>query len=202
MGRCACCDRRCESIRTLLSHRLIAQIFLILSAAMVYTATTYGFGMREIDIIRTGGDLRTAMKVSRILVSLTANISDRLIQYFWISQPFYTLTNGFNKMAFVSLYYRIFPLPRFRRACAVLMAISIAWIVSYLFVVIFQCTPPRRVYDRKFPGTCINFPWYQYVHYPCSDHNLGVSLADFTVDGRFPFSTFLRTWQSLPFRYL
>lgn len=31
---------------------------------MIYKATTYGFGMRVVDIKRTGGDLIKAMKVS------------------------------------------------------------------------------------------------------------------------------------------
>ncbi|KAF2993219.1 hypothetical protein E8E13_000910 [Curvularia kusanoi] len=106
---------------------------------MIYMATVHGFGMRVVDIKRTGGNLKLAMK------------------YFWLTQAFYTLTNGFNKMAFVALYYRIFPLPRFRQACIVLMAISIAWTVGYLFVVIFQCTPIPRVFDRSIPGHCISF---------------------------------------------
>ncbi|KAF3032229.1 hypothetical protein E8E11_000728 [Didymella keratinophila] len=60
-------------------------------------------------------------------------------------------------MAFVPLYYRIFPLPHFRRADLVLIVVSIGWSVSYLFVVISQCTPMPRVSDRTIPGTCISF---------------------------------------------
>ena len=72
-------------------------------------------------------------------------------------------------MAFVALYYRIFALPHFRRACLVLMAVSIGWTVAYLFVVIFQCTPIPRVYDRSIPGTCISFFGHRSV-FPVSDH--------------------------------
>ncbi|KAF3031500.1 hypothetical protein E8E12_000456 [Didymella heteroderae] len=118
---------------------IAANVFLIIFTVMIHEETVHGFGMRVVDIKRTGGDLRTAMK------------------FFWLTQSFYTLTNGFNKMAFVALYYRIFPLPYFRKACIVLMGISIGWTVSYLFVVIFQCTPIPRVYDRTIPGTCISF---------------------------------------------
>lgn len=70
---------------------------------------------------------------------------------------FYTLTNGFNKMAFIALYYRVFPMKRFRQACLVLGVISLGWTVSFLFVCIFQCNPLNRVYDRSIPGTCVNF---------------------------------------------
>ncbi|KAF2621930.1 hypothetical protein BU25DRAFT_481224 [Macroventuria anomochaeta] len=123
---------------------IAANVFLIIFTAMIYEATIHGFGMRIVDIKRSGGDLKTAMK------------------FFWLTQSFYILTNGFNKMAFVALYYRIFPLSRFRQACMVLMGVSIGWTVSYLFVIIFQCTPVPRVYDRTIPGTCINFFWQRW----------------------------------------
>ncbi|KAF9697717.1 hypothetical protein EKO04_003971 [Ascochyta lentis] len=123
-----------------------ANMFLIVFAAMIYKATTYGFGLRVVDIKRTGGDYTKAMK------------------FFWLTQSFYKLANGFNKMAFVALYYRIFPQPHFRKACAVLMTISIGWTVSFLFVVIFQCSPVHRVYNRTIPGTCINFFWHRWTN--------------------------------------
>ena len=48
--------------------RLTTKVFLIIFTAMVYEATMHGFGMRVVDIKRTGGDLRTAMKVRSSLV--------------------------------------------------------------------------------------------------------------------------------------
>ena len=45
-------------------YSLTTQVFLILFAAMVYTATAHGFGMRMVDIRRTGGDLVKAMKAN------------------------------------------------------------------------------------------------------------------------------------------
>jgi hypothetical protein len=78
-------------------------------------------------------------------------------QFFWLTQTWYTITNGFNKMAFLALYYRVFPMKQFRRACIVLGAISAAWTVSFVCVCLFQCTPIKRVYDRTIPGTCISF---------------------------------------------
>ncbi|KAF2818403.1 hypothetical protein CC86DRAFT_433465 [Ophiobolus disseminans] len=110
----------------------------------IYNATTYGFGLRVVDIKVTRGDITKALK------------------FFWLTQIWYTLTNGFNKMAFVALYYRIFPMRRFRQACLVLGAISAGWTISYLMVCIFQCTPVPRVYNRTIPGTCINFAWHRW----------------------------------------
>lgn len=85
------------------------------------------------------------------------------LQYFFLTVVFYTLTNGMNKFAFLMLYYRVFPIPSFRKVCWIMMAISGAWTVSFLFVGIFQCNPVARVYNRKIPGTCINFAWHRYV---------------------------------------
>ncbi|KAH7090831.1 hypothetical protein FB567DRAFT_590204 [Paraphoma chrysanthemicola] len=123
---------------------MMANIFLILLASFIYTATTYGFGKRVVEIKATGGNVTKAMK------------------FFWLTQTWYTLTNGFNKMAFVALYYRIFPVPRFRKACLVLGAISAGWTISYLAACIFQCSPVHRVYDRSIPGTCIDFRWHRW----------------------------------------
>ncbi|KAH8726937.1 hypothetical protein GQ44DRAFT_678817 [Phaeosphaeriaceae sp. PMI808] len=123
---------------------IAADICLILLAWCIYQSTTHGFGKRSVDIKASGGNLKEAMK------------------YFWLSMSFYTLTNGFNKMAFLALFYRVFPLPRFRQACLVLGFISVGWTVGYLFVCIFQCDPIPRVYDRTIPGTCINFAWHRW----------------------------------------
>jgi predicted DNA repair protein MutK len=41
-----------------------AQIFLIVFAAMVYTATVYGFGTHVVDLQRNGGSLPKAMMVT------------------------------------------------------------------------------------------------------------------------------------------
>ncbi|KAH6862885.1 hypothetical protein AA0119_g8731 [Alternaria tenuissima] len=123
---------------------IMANIWLVLLAAFIYRSTTYGFGTRLVDIARDGGNATEALKS------------------FWLTQSFYTLTNGFNKMAFLALYYRVFALKRFRQACIVLGVISVGWTVSYVVVCIFQCTPVPRVYNRTIPGTCINFFWHRW----------------------------------------
>ncbi|KAH7408821.1 hypothetical protein DE146DRAFT_388802 [Phaeosphaeria sp. MPI-PUGE-AT-0046c] len=118
---------------------IAANICLILLAVCIYMSTTYGFGMPIATIKANGGDAKHALK------------------YFWLTLSFYTLTNGFNKMAFLALFYRVFPMKKFRMICMILGGISVGWTVSYLFVCIFQCNPIHRVYDRTIPGTCINF---------------------------------------------
>ncbi|KAH5358932.1 hypothetical protein HBI49_140190 [Parastagonospora nodorum] len=139
---------------------IAANICLILLATCMYIATTYGFGKRIADIKESGGDVKKALK------------------YFWMTFTFYTLTNGFNKMAFIALYYRVFPMKGFRQACLVLGVISLGWTVSFLFVGIFQCNPIDRVYDRKIPGTCISFAAHRWSN---ASLNLLTDLAIFIL---------------------
>ena len=48
-----------------LEQFLTPQLFLIIFTVMIHEETQYGFGLRVVDIKRTGGDLKTAMKVRR-----------------------------------------------------------------------------------------------------------------------------------------
>ena len=52
--------------------------------------------------------------------------------YFKLTQTFYILAHMFSKLSFLSLYYKIFTLPRFQIACQVLMALSVDWDVSFV----------------------------------------------------------------------
>ncbi|KAL6165044.1 hypothetical protein ACJQWK_08301 [Exserohilum turcicum] len=125
---------------------IAANVCLIVFAVCVYIATLHGFGMPKAAIPKFGGNYIEAMK------------------FFWLTQLFYTLTNGFNKMAFVALYYRVFPMKRFRQVCLFLGGVSVAWTVSFVFIVVFQCTPIHRVFNRTIPGTCINFFWHRWLN--------------------------------------
>ena len=90
-----------------------------------------------------------------------ASADESVLQYFYLTVVFYTLTHGMNKFSFLMLYHRVFPSAGFRKVLYVMMGISGLWTVSFLFVGIFQCSPVARVYDRSIPGTCINFAWHR-----------------------------------------
>lgn len=64
-------DGQCKLCNSLDHGGLVdySQIFLILLASFIYTATTYGFGMRVVDIVATGGNVTKAMKVSSLVHS-------------------------------------------------------------------------------------------------------------------------------------
>jgi hypothetical protein len=135
-----------------------------------------------VDIKRTGGNVQKAMKVSQhekhttpvigdvrsmtILPnsnsssppsSASTQSADMPSQFFLLTQTWYTITNGFNKMTFLALYYRVFPMKQFRRSCIALGVISTAWTVSFVYGCLFQCRPIQRVYNRGIPETCISF---------------------------------------------
>lgn len=46
----------------------VRQVCLILLAAFIYRSTTFGFGLRVVDIQRTGGSIPKAMQVSESIV--------------------------------------------------------------------------------------------------------------------------------------
>ncbi|KAF2131730.1 hypothetical protein P153DRAFT_286237 [Dothidotthia symphoricarpi CBS 119687] len=101
-----------------------------------------------------------------VMINMSTNsIDEKRWQFFWYSQMMYLFTNGFNKMAFLMLYYRIFATRRFRQTCIVLMVASMGWMVAFVTVTIFQCIPIHKIYDLKnVPGTCINFVWQRWMN--------------------------------------
>lgn len=62
IGGCVGNRRQCKLCSFLRLLRLTKQVFLIIFTAMIYMATVHGFGMRVVDIKRTGGNLKLAMK--------------------------------------------------------------------------------------------------------------------------------------------
>lgn len=102
---------------------------------------------------------------------MKAESNSTILQFFWLTQLFYTLCNGMNKLAFLTLYFRVFPTKAFRHICLLMIGISIVWTISYFFIAIFQCNPVPRVYNRAIPGTCIDFAWHRYVHNPLQQQN-------------------------------
>jgi hypothetical protein len=65
-----------SAMTTRLQDLLISQVFLIIFTAMIYEATMHGFGMRVVDIQRSGGNLRKAMKVCRTSILNDQNLTD------------------------------------------------------------------------------------------------------------------------------
>ncbi|KAF2181112.1 hypothetical protein K469DRAFT_671753 [Zopfia rhizophila CBS 207.26] len=138
-----------------------ADICLITLAAMMYTSTAYGFGSRVAEIQKSGGNVPKAM------------------MFFFTTQIFYLLTNVFNKMAFLTLYHRIFAVKLFQRLCLVIMVAVIGGGIGFLFGTIFQCTPVYKTWRMKdVPGHCVNFVWQRWAN---ATWNLTTDIAIFVL---------------------
>ena len=119
-------------------------------------STVYGFGKHRKDLEASGGNLQKALMVSATLCLFGGTATNWTRQYFWLTQHFYIMTNMFNKLAFLTLYYRIFSMPTFRKICVALVIISVFRGVSFTLVGIFQCTPIQKVWIKSTPGHCVN----------------------------------------------
>ena len=65
----------------------------------------------------------------------------------YIDEIFEILTYGTAKLSVIFLYRRIFALKIFRYVTTLAVAVVGAWLVSFLFVIIFQCTPITSQWD-------------------------------------------------------
>lgn len=84
---------------------------------------------------------------------------DNLLQLFYIAEIFYLLTTSLTKIALLAFFLRVFPTKTSRRITWGMIAIVIAFIVSYFFLLIFQCWPINYAWlrwDAEHEGTCIN----------------------------------------------
>lgn len=79
-----------------------------------------------------------------------------LWQYFWLFQIFYKFTLFLNKLAFLALYLRLFPTPRFRIVTIATIAVVSAGTCSFVISTVFQCIPVEAYWDHSLGGTCVN----------------------------------------------
>ncbi|KAI9681317.1 MAG: hypothetical protein M1817_002600 [Caeruleum heppii] len=74
----------------------------------------------------------------------------------YIVQILYPLTLSFTKLSIVFLYWRLFPTKRFRIMLMVVGGIIVAWCLEVLLVSVFQCSPPRYLWDKTGQGRCLD----------------------------------------------
>ena len=68
------------------------------------------------------------------------------------------------KVAFLLHYLRIFPLPKVRTACYVLLVVVGVWGTLQLSLIIFQCRPISGFWDKSSSPVCIPVGPQWYVH--------------------------------------
>ncbi|KAL8927669.1 MAG: hypothetical protein Q9172_001229 [Xanthocarpia lactea] len=75
----------------------------------------------------------------------------------YASVQFYIPAAVSVKLSLLCLYRRIFPTQSFRLASVVVMILVSIWGITYFFVNLFICNPPRKFWDPTVPGFCFNY---------------------------------------------
>ena len=80
-------------------------------------------------------------------------------------QVLYKCTIAMTKTSILLLYVRIFHnVAKFRRICHCLLGYIIAYAIASILATIFQCSPIKRTFNHKLPGTCINLTAFWYAN--------------------------------------
>ncbi|KAM5349464.1 hypothetical protein ACJ41O_005969 [Fusarium nematophilum] len=77
-----------------------------------------------------------------------------LISY--IAAPVYMLCNGFIKLSLLTFYFHLSPQKWFRIAVWFGVAVVGLYTVIITTMMFFMCNPPRKAFNFKLEGTCIN----------------------------------------------
>jgi hypothetical protein len=87
-------------------------------------------------------------------------------QMLWIASPFFPLTITPLKISILCFYRLVFPLYWFAVATYVISALCGMWLFAGFWVIIFQCTPWRAVYDFSLQPTanCVSFGNFVFIY--------------------------------------
>lgn len=85
-------------------------------------------------------------------------------QNFYVSIALYNTGLMAVKMTFLTQYYRVLVLRRFRHICVIAMVVIGAWSFSQVLVGLFICTPVAGFWDASLNPRCIPTPLQWYVN--------------------------------------
>ena len=102
-------------------------------------------------------DMTTYLKVCKHSKNENDLSTSLLIQVGYASVQFYIPAAVSVKLSLLCLYGRIFPTPSFRLASVVVMILVSIWGITFFFVNLFLCNPPRKFWDPTVPGFCLEY---------------------------------------------
>jgi hypothetical protein len=73
----------------------------------------------------------------------------------WLNELTYAASLAFSKLSILSFYWRIFKHTVIRFPIRFLLVAVIIWLLLRTFMVIFQCFPPRYIWDKTIDGHCM-----------------------------------------------
>lgn len=78
----------------------------------------------------------------------------------------YSISLFLTKVSILLLYLRLFPHPRFVKACWITIAVMGAFLFWTVFGFMFMCTPVRYFWNRSIEGHCFNPEWVYFTNAP------------------------------------
>jgi len=96
---------------------------------------------------------------------------------FWVSVPMYSIALYLTKVSILLLYIRLFPIPKFVKACWITIAVMGAFLFWSIFGFMFMCTPVHYFWNRSIEGHCFNPKWVYFTNAPFN------ILTDFVLFG-------------------
>ncbi|KAE8144242.1 hypothetical protein BDV25DRAFT_167302 [Aspergillus avenaceus] len=118
---------------TILYSLVLAIVYLALVAAQVH------FGLGKHNDSLSSYELKQQLK--------------RL----WVAIPIYNASLAFTKFSILFQYLRIFPDPKFRITCHIVMGIVAAYTTWAVVSGYVNCVPVAKFWDRDIPGSCLSF---------------------------------------------
>ena len=90
-----------------------------------------------------------------------------LLKLFWAGEFGYLAATVLIKISLLAFFLRVFPNYAFRMTCKVMIGICVAFGLSFLFALTFQCSPLNYAWERwdgEHTGSCINIYVGGFLH--------------------------------------
>ncbi|KAI5362706.1 hypothetical protein Slin15195_G100850 [Septoria linicola] len=116
----------------------VAVLIMVPQAALVVVLANYGFGT---DVWTIPFDRIT-----------------KILKVFWILELQYTSLGGLVKISLLLTYLRFFSSPRFRIAVFIVIALNVAYLLTFVTAAALQCTPVSyswHRWDGEHKGHCV-----------------------------------------------
>jgi hypothetical protein len=90
------------------------------------------------------------------------------IQILWVASHIWPLSITPLKISILCFYRSVFPLPWFKSATYILTTLCVMWWFSGFWVILFQCSPVRAVYDYspsvQAKARCVQFGHFVFFY--------------------------------------
>ncbi|KAF2741035.1 hypothetical protein EJ04DRAFT_423379 [Polyplosphaeria fusca] len=135
--------------------RLITRFAILRNAGFEDVCITLAMGFSIALTIAISEQVRNGMGMH--IFELTPKMMVDSQKAFWVSVWVYYMALTFTKVSILVQYLRIFPTPRFRVACFVMLAFVGGFGIWNFFSSIFLCSPVPFFWDKSIKdGTCLN----------------------------------------------